>query len=66
MNVRFQEYDEKWLYDTKKKKLYEILDSRDCELCKFDMIQLTKFCPFAKVTATYAINPYNVVKRGKS
>ena len=61
MKVRFQEYDGKWLYDTKKKELFDIVDN-DCYNSKIDMVQLTKFNPFAKLTHTYVINPYRVRK----
>jgi hypothetical protein len=61
MKVRFQEYDGKWLYDTKKKELFDIVDN-DCYKSKIDMMQLTKFNPFAKLTHTYVINPYRVRK----
>lgn len=61
MKVRFQEYDGKWLYDTKKKELFDIVDN-DCYKSKIDMVQLTKFNPFANLTHTYVINPYRVRK----
>ena len=61
MKIRFYEYDKKWLYDAKNKMLYDIVDN-DCYKSKIDMVQLTKFNPFAKVTHTYVINPYNVKK----
>ena len=59
MKVRYQEYDGKWLYDTKKKVLYDIVD-KDCYRSKIDMIQLTKFHPFARLTKTYVVSPYRM------
>lgn len=61
MKARFEEYDEKWLYDTKKDVLYEIVDN-ECERCEFGIVQLTKFCPYAEVTNTYDKNPYKVLE----
>jgi len=56
--ARFVEYDKKWLYDIKEDKLYKIIDDKEYEPCKFGIVQLSKFCPYAEITNTYHINPY--------
>lgn len=59
MKSRFEEYDKKWLYDFKDDILYNIVDD-DCYPSKIDIIKLSKFNPYAKVTGRYVTNPYNV------
>lgn len=68
MKTRFYEYDNKWLYDIKEDKLYDIVDN-DCYLSDIDIMKLNKFNPYAEITGRYVVNPYNVCKRretGKS
>ncbi len=62
MKIRYYEYDKKWLYDRKENKLFEITGN-ECELCKFGIVQLTKFCPYVKETGKYEENPYKEIKR---
>lgn len=64
MKIRYEEYKEgedRWLYDIKEDVLYKITDN-NCSVCNFDIYQLSKFCPYAKVVKTYVINPYKVKK----
>lgn len=65
MKTRFQEYDEKWLYDLRENKMYEIVD-KDCYLSDIDIVKLSKFSPYAEITGKYVVNPYNVRKRRNS
>lgn len=60
MKIRYQEFKEgkdRWLYDIQKDKLYVILDSH-CVPCKFNIVQLSKFRPYAKKINEYVMNPY--------
>lgn len=60
MKARFEEYDKEWLYDTQKDVLYKIIDKNECEPCKINIVQLSKFCPMARLTNSYHINPYKI------
>ena len=59
MDKRFKEYDKKWLYDSKKDRLYEIVD-KECVRSKFGIIEITKFSPYSTLTATYENSPYKM------
>lgn len=62
MKFRFEEYDKKWLYDSRDEILYDIVDG-DCYPSKNNIIKLSKFNPYARVTGRYVTNPYNVRTR---
>ena len=59
MEARYLEYDRKWLFDSIENKLYDIVENT-CVPCKFDIMQLTKFCPYAELTASYDNCPYEI------
>lgn len=60
----YREYENRWLYDSKKDKLYDLIDGY-CYICKYNVIQLSKFHPYVKSVAEYDANPYVIKKKTK-